>query len=134
MEIVGVGDVDVVLVTKKSFRVSGPVGVGQTCEVDGDWVSGLSRFDVRVKLLNAMMVMAQRMGMLREVAQRDDTNCYSSSFSASASMLNGLKLCCCSLSKRIYSDAEEAEQESGASEIGHCRPVHISVGTCQSLM
>ena len=33
-----------------------------------------------------------------------------------------------------YSDAEEAEQESGASEIGHHRPVHICVGTCQSLM
>ena len=42
--------------------------------------------------------------------------------------------CCCSLSKCIYSDAEEAEQESGASEIGHGRPVHICIGTCQSLM
>ena len=42
--------------------------------------------------------------------------------------------CCYSLSKRIYSDAKEAEQESGASEIGHRRPVHICVGTCQSLM
>ena len=43
-------------------------------------------------------------------------------------------VCCYSLSKHIYSDAEEAEQESGASEIGHCRTVHICVGTCQSLM
>ena len=42
--------------------------------------------------------------------------------------------CCYSLSKHIYRDAEEAEQELGALEIGHCRPVHICVGTCQSLM
>ena len=41
--------------------------------------------------------------------------------------------CCYSLSKCIYSNAKEAEQESGASEIGYCRPVHICVGTCQSL-
>ena len=45
-----------------------------------------------------------------------------------------VSLCCYSLSKCIYSDGEEAEQESGASEIGHCRPVHICIGTCQSLM
>ena len=42
--------------------------------------------------------------------------------------------CCYSLSKCIYSDAEVAEQELGASEIGHHRPVDICVGTCQSLM
>ena len=53
-------------------------------------------------------------------------------------MLLGVHLdwgeCCCSLSKCIYSDAEEAKQESGASEISHRRPVHICIGTCQSLM
>ena len=38
--------------SKKSFRVSGPVRVGWICEVVGDWVSGLSRFDVGVKLLD----------------------------------------------------------------------------------
>ena len=52
MEIIGVRNVDVVLVLKKSFRVSGPVRVGWTCKVDGDQVSGLGRFDVRVKLLD----------------------------------------------------------------------------------
>ena len=52
MEIVGVRDVDAVPVSKKSFRVSGPVRVGQICKVDGNWISGLSGFDVRVKLLN----------------------------------------------------------------------------------
>ena len=44
MEIVGVRDVDVVLVLKKSFRVGGPVGVGQICEVIRDQVGGLGRF------------------------------------------------------------------------------------------
>ena len=39
--------------SKKSFRVGGPVRVGWTCEVDRDWIGGLSGFDVRVKLLNA---------------------------------------------------------------------------------
>ena len=42
-----------VLVSKKSFRVGGPVGVGWTCKVDGDWSGGLSGFDVGVKLLDA---------------------------------------------------------------------------------
>ena len=37
---------------KKSFRVSGPVRVGQICEVVGDRVGGLDRFDVGVKLLD----------------------------------------------------------------------------------
>ena len=41
-----------VLVLKKSFKVSGPVGVGRICEVVGDRVSGLGGFDVRVKLLD----------------------------------------------------------------------------------
>ena len=41
-----------VLVSKESFKVSGLVGVGQICDVVGDLVSGLSRFDVRVKLLD----------------------------------------------------------------------------------
>ena len=50
MEIVGVRDV--ILVSKKCFRVSGPIGVGQVCKVVGVWVSGLSRFDVGVKLLD----------------------------------------------------------------------------------
>ena len=40
-----------VLVLKESFRVSGPVRVGQICEVDGDQIR-LCRFDVRVKLLD----------------------------------------------------------------------------------
>ena len=52
MESIGVRDVGVVLVLKKSFRVGGPVRVGQTCEVDGDWIGGLSGFDVGVKLLD----------------------------------------------------------------------------------
>ena len=34
---------------KKSFRVGGPVRVGWTCKVDGDCVSRLSGFDVRVE-------------------------------------------------------------------------------------
>ena len=38
--------------SKKSFRVGGPVGVGQICDVVRDWVGGLSRFDVGVKLLD----------------------------------------------------------------------------------
>ena len=52
MEIIGVGDVDVVLVLKKSFKVSSPVGVRQTCKVDGNQVSRLSRFDIGVELLD----------------------------------------------------------------------------------
>ena len=52
MEIIGIRDVDVVLVSRKSFRVGGPVGVGQTCELNRDWVSGLSGFNVGVKLLD----------------------------------------------------------------------------------
>ena len=40
-----------VLVSKKSFRVGGPVRVGWICEVVRDRVSGLGRFDVGVKLL-----------------------------------------------------------------------------------
>ena len=51
-EIVGVGDVDLVLVLEESFVVGGPVGVRWVYEVVGDWVRGLGRFDVRVKLLN----------------------------------------------------------------------------------
>ena len=38
LEIVGVGDEDLVLVSEKTFRVGGPVGVGQIYEVVGDWV------------------------------------------------------------------------------------------------
>ena len=38
--------------SKKSFRVSAPVRVGQICEVVGDWVGRLSGFDVGVKLLD----------------------------------------------------------------------------------
>ena len=38
--------------SKKSFRVGGPVGVGRICEVVGDQVGGLGRFDVGVKLLD----------------------------------------------------------------------------------
>ena len=41
-----------VLVSKESFKVGGPVGVRWICNVVGDWVSGLSGFDVRVKLLD----------------------------------------------------------------------------------
>ena len=52
MEIVGVRDVDVVLASEKSFRVSGPVRVRQICEVVRDRISGLSGFDVGVKLLD----------------------------------------------------------------------------------
>ena len=37
---------------KKSFRIGGPVGVGQICDVVRDRVSGLGRFDVGVKLLD----------------------------------------------------------------------------------
>ena len=51
-EIVGVRDVDAVLVLKKSFRVGGPVGVGWTCKVDGDQIGRLSGFDVKVELLD----------------------------------------------------------------------------------
>ena len=56
--------------SKKSFRVGGPVRVRQTCKVDGDWIGRLSRFDVGVELLNVHDgdVMAWRMGRLREVA------------------------------------------------------------------
>ena len=56
--------------SKKSFRVGGPVRVRQTCKVDGDWINRLSRFDVGVELLNVHDgdVMAWRMGRLREVA------------------------------------------------------------------
>ena len=52
MEIIGVRDIDAVLVSKKSFRVGGPVRVGWTCKVDGDQISRLSGFDVGVKFLN----------------------------------------------------------------------------------
>ena len=38
--------------SKKSFRVGGPVGVGRICEVVGDRVGRLGRFDVGVKLLD----------------------------------------------------------------------------------
>ena len=38
LEIVGVGDEDLVLVSEKTFRVGGPVGVGRIYEVVGDWV------------------------------------------------------------------------------------------------
>ena len=38
--------------SKKSFRIGGPVGVGWICDVVGDWVGRLSRFDVGVKLLD----------------------------------------------------------------------------------
>ena len=38
--------------SKKSFRVGCPVGVGQICEVDRDQVGKLGGFDVRVKLLD----------------------------------------------------------------------------------
>ena len=38
--------------SKNSPRVSGPVGVGWICDVVGNWVGGLSGFDVRVKLLD----------------------------------------------------------------------------------
>ena len=38
--------------SKKSFGIGGPVGVGQICNVVRDWVSGLGRFDVRVELLD----------------------------------------------------------------------------------
>ena len=38
--------------SKKSFRVGGPVGVGRICDVVGDRVGGLGGFDVRVKLLD----------------------------------------------------------------------------------
>ena len=51
-EIIGVGDVDSVLVSEESFRVSGPVRVGWVYEVVGDWAEGLGKFDVGVKLLN----------------------------------------------------------------------------------
>ena len=37
---------------KKSFRVGGPVGVGRICNVVGDCVGRLRRFDIRVKLLD----------------------------------------------------------------------------------
>ena len=74
-EVIEVRDVDVVLVLKKSFRVSGQVRVGWICEVVRDLVSGLSRFDVRVKCWMSMMGTARRMGTLREVARRDNANC-----------------------------------------------------------
>ena len=48
----GVGNVDAVLVSNKSFGVSGPIRVGWICEVVRDWIGRLSRFDVRVKLLD----------------------------------------------------------------------------------
>ena len=48
----GIRDVDVVLVSKKSFRVGGPVRVGWICKVVGDWVGRLSGFDVGVKSLD----------------------------------------------------------------------------------
>ena len=38
--------------SKKSFSVSGPVGVRWICDVVRDWVGGLSGFDVGVKLLD----------------------------------------------------------------------------------
>ena len=41
-----------VLVSKKSFSIDGPVGVGKICNVVGDRVGGLSGFDVGVKLLD----------------------------------------------------------------------------------
>ena len=52
MEVIGVGDVDAVLVLKKSFSICGPVGVRWVCDVVGDRVGGWSRFDVGVKLLD----------------------------------------------------------------------------------
>ena len=50
--IIGVRDVDTVLVSKKPFRVDGPVRVGWTYKLDRDWIGRLNRFDVGVKLLN----------------------------------------------------------------------------------
>ena len=38
LESIGVGDIDSGLVSEKTFRVGGPVGVGRICEVVGDWV------------------------------------------------------------------------------------------------
>ena len=38
--------------SKKSFRVSDPVGVAWIYDVVGDRVSGLGGFDVKVELLN----------------------------------------------------------------------------------
>ena len=38
LEIIGVGDKDLVLVSEETFRVGGPVGVGRIYEVVGDWV------------------------------------------------------------------------------------------------
>ena len=38
--------------SKKSFRIGGPVGVGWVCDVVGDRVGGLGGFDVGVKLLD----------------------------------------------------------------------------------
>ena len=38
--------------SKKSFRIGGPVGVGRVCNVVGDRVGGLGGFDVGVKLLD----------------------------------------------------------------------------------
>ena len=52
LEIVGVGDVDAVLVSKKSFRVGSPVGVWWICDVVGDCIGRLGRFDIGVKLLD----------------------------------------------------------------------------------
>ena len=48
LEVIGVRDIDAVLVSKKSFSVGGPVGVGLICDVDVDWIDGLSGFNVRV--------------------------------------------------------------------------------------
>ena len=76
-------------------------------------------------LLRAVMAMGSAMDNIIEWMSRMEEGSRSGNKGA---------WCCYSLSKHIYSDAKEAEQESGASEISHHRPVHICIGTCQSLM
>ena len=51
MEVIGVRDVDAVFVSKKSFRVGGPVAVGQICKVDGNW---MLVFAMRVHILRLL--------------------------------------------------------------------------------
>ena len=54
--------------SKKSFRIGGPVGVGRVCDVVGDRVGGLGGFDVRVKLLDVHDGDGSEDGTLREIA------------------------------------------------------------------
>ena len=61
--------------SKKSFRIGGPVGVGRVCDVVGDRVGGLGGFDVGVKLLDVHVGDDLVNGDVERGRLKDDANC-----------------------------------------------------------